>query len=542
MYFNLATVSEAVCDVVSDREAIIFKDRRITYGALQDRSRRLANLLLDRGLGLHTPRDQLRDWESGQDHLGIYLYNGNEYLEGMLGAFKARLAPFNINYRYVDEELVYLLNNAQTRVLLYHSSLADSVRTIRDRVPSIELLVQVADDGGDLLPGALDYERALSESDARRPDVEWDPDDLYILYTGGTTGMPKGVLWRHRDILIATLGGRRVNGHILESLNEYVDRARGMSRKSLPAPPFMHGAGHWNALQMLNAGGTVVIQDDVLRFDPKSVLEIIAREEVTTLLIVGDAFGRPLADELANNSHNVSSLRNIITGGAIMTASVKRELIELIPQVNIIDSAGSSETGGQASHVSNAKAGAETGRFTLTPNNAVLAEDRSRVLPPGHEGLGWWARSGNIPLGYLDDEAKTRETFPTVEGVKYSIPGDKVRLLSDSTLELHGRESITINSGGEKIFAEEVEQAVKHHSAVFDAVVTGRKSERWGNEVVAIVHLKDGAAATEESLIAECERHIARYKLPKAFIFLDAIVRSPSGKADYRWAKDIVER
>jgi len=491
---------------------------------------------------MRTPRNQLPDWESGQDHLGIYLYNGNEYLEGMLGAFKARLAPFNINYRYVDEELVYLLNNAKTRALLYHSSLADRVRAIRDRVPSMELLVQVTDDESDLLPGALDYETALSESDERRPEVEWDPDDLYILYTGGTTGMPKGVLWRHSEVLIATLGGRRANGHVLGSLDEYVNRARGMGRKSLPAPPFMHGAGHWNALQMLNAGGTVVIQDNVFRFDPKNVLEIIAREEVTTLLIVGDAFGRPLADELANNPHNVSSLRNIITGGAIMTANVKRELIELIPQVNIIDSAGSSETGGQASHVSNAKAGAETGRFTLTPNNAVLAEDLSQVLAPGHKELGWWARSGNIPLGYLDDEAKTRETFPTVNGIKYSVPGDKVRLLSDGTLELHGRDSITINSGGEKIFAEEVEQAVKHHSAVFDAVVTGRRSERWGNEVVAIVQLKEGVAATEEGLLAECERHIARYKLPKAFIFLEAIVRSPSGKADYRWAKDIVER
>ncbi len=542
MYFNLATVSEAVCDVVPDREAIIFKDRRITYGALRNRSRRFANLLLDRGLGIRTPRDQLQDWESGQDHLGIYLYNGNEYLEGMLGAFKARLAPFNINYRYVDEELVYLLNNAQTRVLLYHSSLADRVSKIRDRVPSLELLVQVTDDESDLLQGALDYEKALSESVEHRPAVDWNPDDLYILYTGGTTGMPKGVLWRQSDVLIATLGGRRANGHILENLDEYVKRARGMGRKSLPAPPFMHGAGHWNALQMLNAGGTVVIQDDVFRFDPKNILEIIAKEQVTTLLIVGDAFGRPLADELANHPHDVSSLRNIITGGAIMTANVKRELIELIPQVNIIDSAGSSETGGQASHISNAQAGVETGRFTLTANNAVLAEDLSEVLSPGHTGLGWWARSGNIPLGYLDDEAKTRETFPTVNGIKYSVPGDKVRLLSDSTLELHGRESVTINSGGEKIFAEEVEQAVKHHPAVFDAVVTGRKSKRWGSEVVAIVQLKEDAVASEESLLVECERHIARYKLPKAFIFLEAIVRSPSGKADYRWAKDIVER
>ena len=254
-------------------------------------------------------------------------------------------------------------------------------------------------------------------------------------------------------------------------------------------------------------------------------------------MLVGDAFGRPLLDALRASGAKCSALRNVITGGAIFTAKLKSELIEVLPQINIIDTAGSSETGGQATHTSNAKLGAATGKFRLSPHNAVLNDDMTRCLDSGHEGLGWWARAGNIPLGYLGDEGKTGRTFPVVDGVRYSVPGDKVRLLQDNTLELHGRESATINSGGEKIFAEEVEHAIKHHPDVYDAVVAGRPSERWGNEVVAIVQTKDGGAVSEESLLAECAKHIARYKLPKAFVFIHEVLRSPNGKADYRWAK-----
>ena len=537
MDFNLATVNEAIAEVIPDREAIVFRDRRFTYAQFNERTRRLANVLTAHGLGCHTERSALRDWESGQDHLGLYLYNGNEYLEGMLGAYKARVAPFNVNYRYVDEELVYLLNNARTKALLYHSSLSEHVAHVRDQVPSLEVLIQVNDEDLPLLPGAVEYEAALAAASPEKPRLPWSPDDLYVLYTGGTTGMPKGVLWRQGDILIASLGARRTGGEVLQTIDEYLARARGGDRRHLPAPPFMHGAGHWVALQAFHTGGTVVIQSEVRRFDAADILDLVERERVNNLLLVGDAFGRPLADELARKARDLSSLRNVITGGAIMTANLKAELLEALPQITIIDSAGSSETGGQGTQVSSAKTGASTGRFRLSAHNAVLSEDLGEVLPAGHEGLGWWARSGNIPLGYLDDEAKTRATFPEVNGVRYSVPGDKVRLLEDDTLELHGRESVTINSGGEKIFAEEVEQALKHHPAVFDAVVTGRPSERWGNEVVAIVKFRDGMEAEEGSLLEECGRHIARYKLPKAFLFVSEIARSPSGKADYRWAK-----
>ena len=540
MHFNLATVNEAIADAIPDREAIVFRDRRFSYRELTERTRRLANFLIEQGFGLHTFRADLKDWESGQDHLGIYLYNGNEYLEAMIGAYKARLAPFNVNYRYVDEELIYLLNDAKTKVLVFHSSLADHVGAVRDRVPSLELLLQVNDEPRALLTGAIDFEAALGRANPDKPDLEWSPDDLYIIYTGGTTGMPKGVLWKQSDILIASLGARRTNGEVIEHLDGYIDRATGSHRRTLPAPPFMHGAGHWAAFQAFNTGSTVVIQDEVKRFDAPSVVDIIEREGVNNVLLVGDAFGRPLLDAVRAAGRSLPTLRNVITGGAIMTAKIKRELIDALPQINIIDSAGSSETGGQGSHTSNAKSGAATGKFTLSAHNAVLNEDFTEVLAPGHDGLGWWARAGNIPLGYLGDEDKTRKTFPVVDEVRYSVPGDKVRLLADNTLELHGRESVTINSGGEKIFAEEVEQAIKHHPDVYDAVVAGRPSERWGNEVVAIVQFKDGERPSEQSLLDECARHIARYKLPKAFVFLDEILRSPNGKADYRWAKEQV--
>ena len=542
MHFNLATVNEAIAEAVPEREAIVFRDRRFTYRQLTERTRRLANYLAEQGLGLHAERPALKEWQSGQDHLGIYLYNGNEYLEAMLGAYKARVAPFNVNYRYVDEELVYLLNDAAAKALVFHSSLADHVAAIRKQVPTLEVLLQVQDDQRPLLDGAVDFEAALASASTARPDLEWHPDDLYVIYTGGTTGMPKGVLWKHGDILIASLGARRTDGTVLDSLQGYIDRACAAHRKTLPTPPFMHGAGHWAAFQAFNTGSTVVVQNEVKRFDAADAVAVIEREGVNNMLLVGDAFGRPLADALRAKNARCPTLRNLITGGAIMTAKIKSELLEALPHVNIIDSAGSSETGGQASHTSNAKTGAATGRFKLSPHNAVLNDAMTATLEPGHDGLGWWARSGNIPLGYLGDEAKTRRTFPVLDGVRYSVPGDKVRLLADGTLELHGRESVTINSGGEKIFAEEVEQAIKHHPDVYDAVVAGRPSERWGSEVVAIVQFKAGKTASEESLLEECARHIARYKLPKAFVIADEVLRSPNGKADYRWAKAQVAR
>ncbi|MBX3706755.1 MAG: acyl-CoA synthetase [Pseudomonadales bacterium] len=531
---SIAEVQEAIAAAIPDREAIVFRDRRFTYRDWNERTRRLANYLISLGLGCHTPRSALAGWESGQDHLALYLHNGNEYLEGMLGGYKARVAPFNVNYRYVDEELVYLLNNARTRAIVYHAEFAPRVAAIRAAVPTLEFLIQVRDDSAEpLLPGAVEYEAALAGASAARPAVEWSPDDLYILYTGGTTGMPKGVLWRQSDILFAALGG---GAHA--SRESLVAAARAGSMKILPAAPFMHGAGHWIAFTALNGGHTCVIQSDVKRLDPADIWGVCERERVNFLQIVGDAFGRPLLDELDRHRYDLSALQILLSGGAPLNAALKAQFLAHIPHLNVIDGLGSSETGGQGSHISTKETGASTGRFMPGPDNVIVDEALTRVLAPGHEGMGWWAKRGRVPLGYLDDAEKSRKTFIEIEGERYAVPGDRARHLADGTVELHGRDSVTINSGGEKIFAEEVEHALKQHPAVYDAVVAGRPSERWGSEVVGIVRLKPGQAVSAAELIESMSEHLARYKLPKAIVFRDEIVRSPSGKADYRWARE----
>jgi fatty-acyl-CoA synthase len=347
------------------------------------------------------------------------------------------------------------------------------------------------------------------------------------------------VLWRQSDIFTAALGGRGPAGEV-QSLEDVASRAKAGGMKSMPTPPLMHGAAHWASFNAFHGGNTVVFQGVVETLDPHDVLSTAERERANAILIVGDAFARPIIDQLRKHTYDLSALMILISGGAALNAQLKKELLELLPKVTIIDAVGSSETGSQASNVSTAASGATTGTFNLGPGACVLSEDLTRLAEKGEAELGWFAQVGRVPLGYFGDRAKTERTFPVIGGTRYSVPGDRARLRADGVLELLGRDSVTINSGGEKIFAEEVEHALKSHPAVLDAVVCGRPSERWGNEVVAIVRLREGAAVGEKDLLAECEKHIARYKLPKAFLFRDEIVRSPSGKADYRWAKSQV--
>ena len=536
---NLARVHEAIAEAIPDRECIVFRDRRLTWREVTDRTRRLADVLRCHGLGCQRERAELANWQSGQDHIALYLYNGNEYLEAMLGSYKARCAPFNVNYRYVEEELTYLLDNADARAIVYHAAFAPVLEKIRDRFPKLVLLLQAADDSGHaLLPGALDYEAALADaSPAPLPD-DLSPDDLYILYTGGTTGMPKGVLWRQEDIFLSALTSGQPG-----SLSEMQERARARDGiRSLPAPPFMHGAAHWVAFNMWHIGGTVIVQNEVQRLDPHDIWSTIERERAHTLAIVGDAFARPLIDQLRKRDYDLSSLFLVTSGGAIFTASLKQELLDLLPDIRIRDALGSSESGSQAVHVSTKETGASTGQFDLDPDSAVLSEDLTRRLAPGDTERGWLARRGRMPLGYYKDEEKTRRTFPLVGGERYSVPGDRAEIASDGQIRLLGRDSVTINSGGEKIFAEEVELAVKHHPAVYDCVVCGTPSERWGQEVTAIVQWREGARASDAEISAIAAEHIARYKLPKRYVVVDEILRAPSGKADYRWAREIAEK
>jgi 3-oxocholest-4-en-26-oate---CoA ligase len=539
MELNLGDLNERIAAAIPDRLALVHGDRRYTYGQLKNRTRRLANHLLDRGLTVTRERGALEPWEAGQSRLAIYLHNGAEYLESMIGAYKARVAPFNVNYRYVEEELVYLLNDAGAEAVVFHSVFAPRLDAVRARVPTLRVLVQVDDGSGhDLVPGAEWYEQALAAASPHEPAVTRSPDDLYVLYTGGTTGMPKGVLWRQADIYPAALGGRSLTtGAEFGSLDEVIDTVRSGRARALPAAPFMHGAAHWLAFNTLHGGNTVVLPRRADTFDPADVLATIAAESVNLILIVGDAFARPLIDELDRSEHDLSSLVAVVSGGAALSAPVKKALIERLPSILVLDSVGSSEAGQQGRQISSAGAEPTTGTFAPAEGVTIVSEDLRRLLTADDDELGWMAQHGRVPLGYLGDPAKTRVTFPTIGGVRYSVPGDRARFTKDGLVELHGRDSVTINSGGEKIFAEEVEAALAQHPAVYDAVVAGRPSERWGHEVVAIVQLRAGSAATAEDLLTMCRQHIARYKVPKEIRFVDRVERSPSGKADYRWAR-----
>ena len=530
---GIAEIHEAIAATRPDQECLIFRDKRFTWSDVTSRTRQLANYLASQGLGCQTERSEIPGWESGQDHLAIYLHNGNEYLEAMLGSWKARVAPFNVNYRYVAEELEYLLRDSNASACIVHSRFAPLLEEVRHKLPNLRVILQVPDSSeNQLLSGAVWYEDALAQSSTEKPSAGYSGDDLYILYTGGTTGMPKGVLWRNADAVVECFGGSKE----ARTLEQFIAEANG-SLRALPSPPFMHGAGHWIAMRTWLTGGTIIVQSQPDRLDPDDIWGLVEREKANFVLIVGDAFARPLLDGLeANSSRDLSSLLSILSGGAPLSAHLKVEFLQHLPWVMMVDGLGSSEAGGQLSQVS-AGATASTGTFPLSPQNHILSEDLTKVLEAGHEELGWLAKSGRLALGYLHDEAKTKKTYPVVDGVRFVIPGDRARLTADLMIELHGRDSVTINSGGEKIFAEEVEAAVKAHPSVYDCVVAGRPSERWGNEVVAVVRLKEGYSPDEAALLQEAENHIARYKLPKKFVFVPAILRSPAGKADYRWAK-----
>jgi fatty-acyl-CoA synthase len=537
--FNLALVHEAIGAAIPDREALVFRDRRITFGQLRERTRRLAHHLIAQGMRTRRERSDLAPWESGQDHLALYLYNGNEYIEGMLGAFKARVAPINVNYRYVDDELIYLLRDARARAILYHGEFAPTLGRIRDELPDLETLIQVADGSGHaLLAGAVDYEAALADASPEVPPVEWSPDDLYILYTGGTTGMPKGVLWRQGDIFPVSMGGRNLDQSEKGSLEAIVaDAQAGGGLRMLICPPLMHGAAQWSTFGTLANGNTIVLSSDPRRFDPDDALSTVERERASLMVIVGDAFARPLLDRLQEKRYDLSSLRIVASGGAPLSKAHKEEILGRIPGSMVLDAIGSSETGGQGTDYSTQSSRIETGKFKPVPDTGVLSAKLDRVLQPEEGELGWFAQAGRVPLGYLGDAEKTAKTFPVIEGRRWSIPGDRARYGPNGVIQVLGRDSVTIVSGGEKVFAEEVENALKLHPAVFDAIVCGRPSGRWGEEVVALVRLRKDRAATEEELLAECRKYLARYKLPKAFFFEPEIVRSPSGKPDYRWAR-----
>jgi 3-oxocholest-4-en-26-oate---CoA ligase len=524
MDLNVGLVVEAVASAVPDREAVVWRDRRYTYAAFVDRCRRLARVLAGAGLGASGDPAAVEPWETAQDLVLLCMTNCNEYLEGMVGGYLARVGPTNVNYRYTAAEIRYLLDDSGARAAIAHRRFAALL--------DVDLLL-VVDDGSDApVPDhAVDYEEALASA----PHVTLPaptPDDLYVVYTGGTTGRPKGVLWRQADFLTSAVGVRGT----YDDLAAAAAAAPPERLRALPAPPLMHGAAHWNSMSCFAAGGTVVLPDHPEHFDPDDVLDTIERERCTSLNIVGDAFGIPLADAVeARPDRDLSTLRHLVTGGAVLAATTKERLTRLVPGLRIVDIVGSSESGRQGM-----ARGTGTGTFDRSGGAVVLDDDRRRVLPPDDRSLGWLATSGPIPRGYLGDAEKTAATFPVVDGVRYVVAGDRARWADDGSIELLGRESATINTGGEKVFAEEVEVAVRSHPAVADAVVVGRPSERWGEEVTAVVAVRPGSDVSDHDLRAACADVLARYKLPRVFVRVPHVQRTPSGKPDYAWARSVV--
>jgi 3-oxocholest-4-en-26-oate---CoA ligase len=539
-YFTVPAAADTVTAVIGDRELIIQGQRRFTYAQLVERSNRLATYLYARGLGCHTERNVLGGHEVGQDLLGIYAHNGPEYVEAMIGCWRARVAPFNVNYRYVKNELHYLLADSGATALLYHATFAPRIAEVLPDLPDLRVLIQIADDSGnDLIGGAVDYESIVATGPVEVPPVAPSPEDLYVLYTGGTTGMPKGVLWRQHDIFMTSFGGRSLyTGEVVETYEQIADRVSEASATRLMVlPPLMHGAAQWAAMSAITTGQSLVFSSTPDRFDADEIVATIEREQVMTVTLVGDAMARPLAAAIENTEADLSSLAVVVNGGAMLTPTVKQRLIPARPGLIVADGVGSSETGSQMHHLSMSKA-VSTGTFNPGPDTCVVAEDFSSILQPGHDGIGWLAQSGYVPLGYKGDAAKTAATFPTIGATRYSVPGDRARHHGDGTVGLLGRDAVTINSGGEKIFAEEVETAIASHPAVTDVVVAGRPSEQWGQEVVAIVVLAGDSNIDAQELIDHAASSLARYKLPKAIVFRSTIERSPAGKADYRWARE----
>jgi acyl-CoA synthetase (AMP-forming)/AMP-acid ligase II len=513
--YNFADVWEAVSDRVADRVALSVGDRRLTYGQLEERANRLANWMIDQGV------------QAG-DHVGLYLTNGTEYLEAMLAAFKLRAVPINVNYRYVDSELRYLFDDADVVGVIHDAEFAPRIDAIRADLPDVRWYLGLGDD----------YDDALSSASAQRSFGARSSDDAYVIYTGGTTGLPKGVVWRQEDAFYACIGGgdpMRLAGPVDEPA-QVLERIIDGEFVYLPVAPLMHAAGQWTVLSWLFAGGRIVLLPGSL--DAARVWRTVQDEGVNLLTVVGDPVVRPLVDAWDEHGpFDVSTLFSVGSGGAPLTPTLKQRLMELLPGVMVADGFGSSETGAQGTQrVSNADEVTDAARFTLNDNTMVVDEQLLRPVEPGSDVVGRVALRGRIPQGYYNDPDKTAQTFVEVEGSRWVLTGDMAMVEADGTVRLLGRGSGCINTGGEKVFPEEVESALKSHPDVYDVVVVGTPDERWGQQVTAVVQPVPGAQPTLESLADHCRAQLAGYKVPRSVVVVDQVVRSPAGKADYRWA------
>ena len=530
---NLATVWEGIAAALPDADALAHGDLVRSHREFEQRAACLARALAEHGVG-------------PDDKVALYLFNGPEYLEVEFAAFKVRAIPCNVNYRYVADELAYLLDNADATALVFDHSLADRVAQVVDRCPELRLLIQVG--GEETLPGAVDYEETIAGHDPA-PPAERSGYDLWFLYTGGTTGHPKAVMWRHQDVIgTMTAHYRVLDRAVPETVDEAVDAAVEFHRRRrvtrmLAAAPLMHGTAGISAIQFLSVGGMVATLEG-RSLDADELWAAVERHRLTLLAIVGDAFARPMLESLARaeaegRPHDLSSVYQILSSGVIWSAESKEAFLRY-RDMTLLDTLGSSEGVGIGSKIARRDEAPTTAKFQLGPHTTVISDDGHHV-EPGSGERGMLALGGPIPLGYYKDPEKTAATFREIGGQRWSIPGDYATVEPDGSIVLLGRGSVCINSAGEKIFPEEVEEALKSHPAVHDSNVVGVSDPKWGEAVTALVSLEPGRDVSDEELVAHTRLHLAAYKSPKTILRVPEIHRGPNGKPDYRWARSTAE-
>ena len=538
MDIHFATLWEAYADAIGDVPAVIMGDRRFSWREYDDRAARVAAAMSAAGLG-------------PDDKAGLYLYNSNEYLEAHYASFKQRIVPINVNFRYLGGELEYLLDNADCKALFYHSSLADRVAEVAGRLPKLVLLVEVDDGPAPVdVPGKVRYEDLVAANDPA-PRTERQPSDVYMLYTGGTTGMPKGVMYTMGELSRGfTVNGTSAVGLVLgddwRELVKDVARQRAESGPYISAPccPLMHGTGMWIGAMMPHCvGGTVALLTG-RKFEADELLEMVERERVNTAVIVGDAFARPIADALdaarrSGRNYDTSSLTRMTSSGVMWTMEVKNRLLDHMPQAMLVDAMGSTE-GGMATSVTTREMRAETAKFAMNPTTKVFDDDDVEVLP-GDGRTGKVANGGLTPFAYFKDPEKSARTFRVIDGVRYSFPGDLATFDENGQLVLLGRGSQVINTAGEKVFPEEVEEAVKRFPGVRDCLVVGLPDDKFGQVVIAVASLETGVQAKDGDVVAFVKTQLSGYKAPKSVVFVADVPRAPNGKADYPGAKKLAE-
>ena len=535
MEFNAADIFEGVVDRVPDREAIVHGSTRLTYKELDARSNKAANALKKLGI------------KKGS-HVGIYAFNCVEWLEIMLGAYKLCAIPININYRYVEEELKYLIENADMEAIFYHKQFSKKLENIKDQLPLLKSFICINDNSDDenVIDESFDFENLIANEDESRLRVQRSGDDQYILYTGGTTGMPKGVVWRMEDVLMTLAGGiDAVTGEKYPTPEAFADKCLQDQTIALALAPFMHGGAQWQSFNAFFSGWKLIINDQI-SFDADYIWEVVAKEKVMNLTIMGDAMGRPLCDALPKaieKGLDLSSLFVLSSTASAFSATIKDTILEFLPNLFLIDAVGSSETGatGVNIHTKDGKLKDSGGgpKFTKPDFSEILNLDTKEIIPPSDtKTIGYLARKGHVPLAYYKDEEKSKKTFIDVNGERYSIPGDMAKYEADGQMTLLGRGSVSINSGGEKIFPEEVEMALKVHPNIFDCLVVGVKDDRWGQKVVAVIQRREDIEISLEEIKEVASKYIASYKMPKAIVFSELIERAPSGKPNYQWAQE----